>query len=653
MVLNMKATKKFLDFLDHTEFEIRLIKKDSKTGESIVLSKHGNKADIISYLEDYSGEYNCYVGLNERTHKGTKNKDVIALSNIGIDIDAGANHKDKPATDEELSAALEVAYKIAEGIERNTGAKPFMTASGNGYQLVYSLPKLTLEEDREVVNTKINNFIEVIKQKYDNNIVTIDKTGDLARVFRIPGTINLKGDKEVKILEENPRIENNTLLQAILSQETVKTDVVGKIDFDLTPYWETDPKAKQLFDGNIEGFESRSEAESSLVFRLVQMGLTKEQVFKVMASSKTAKWNEVSMKYRETTYNKAVASITQPKELKEAPINDYRVQKIETWQFGDFQKLKKDKDYLIEGVAYRKTANMFFSPPAQYKSLLCLDMALCLANGKDWLGNHTKKKRRVLYCDKENNDQIIRSRLLALHKGHNLNKKKFPLHILRRNGDLLNSDFVAALDSYIKENKIEIVFFDTLHRFADYDENKSDDLNRLYTMVFQPLIEKYGISIFFLHHTKKDGGYRGSGDFLGMVDTAWSVRREGKTSKFVIVNEKSRSGEIENISGEIEFCKDTTGEDLEYIKILRLNETKEKEDHTSKLKVVTNLLKDYIKHGVEYKRKDFLDFIELANLGFVTTEDSITKLVTRALKFLVDNDYLDKTEKGVYTRLLK
>jgi len=337
-------------------------------------------------------------------------------------------------------------------------------------------------------------------------------------------------------------------------------------------------------------------------------------------------------------------------EEEKVEVGDYRCKKIEAWTFNDFKDLKKDKNFLIHDVLYPKTVNMVYSPPAQFKSLMCLDMALCLSNKLNWLGNEVKERRKVLYCDKENNDQLIRERLLGLHKGHGLTRGDFPLHILRRNGDLLNKEFVDSLHEFVKENEIEVIFFDTLHRFADYDENKSDDLNRIYTFVFQPLIEKFGVSIVFLHHTKKDGGYRGSGDFLGMVDTAWSVRREGKSNKFNIVNEKSRSGEIANITGEIDFVMD--GDDLDYVKILRLNEKKETEIKINKLKAVTNFIKDICKEGKVMRRKDIIDAFELAELGFITSEDSLVKLVSRSLKWLVDNNYLIKEGRGDYTKVL-
>lgn len=308
------------------------------------------------------------------------------------------------------------------------------------------------------------------------------------------------------------------------------------------------------------------------------------------------------------------------------------------WTYKDFEQLKKDENFLVQDVIYPKTVTMLYSPPAEFKSILCLLMAMSVATGKDWLKFKTQQCP-VLYCDKENNDQIIKDRLMGLFKGENYENSEFPLYILRRNGDLLNEKFIEKLKKTVKEKEIKLIFFDTLHRFADYDENVSDDINRLYTFVFQPLVEEYGVSIVFLHHTKKDGGYRGSGDFLGMVDTAYGVYRERngekRTGKFRIVNEKSRGGEIETILGEIDF-----GED--YIKILRLNAEVEDEQAISKLKELTLKVRSAIKSGEYLKKKDIEDRLTMDGYEF-----SVATL-KRSLKWLVQCGYILRTEKGEY-----
>jgi len=309
------------------------------------------------------------------------------------------------------------------------------------------------------------------------------------------------------------------------------------------------------------------------------------------------------------------------------------------WMYEDFEKLQKDTNFFIQDVIYPKTITMLYSPPGQFKSLLALHLAMCVSTGKKWL-NFDTQKYPVLYCDKENNDQLLKERLTGLYQGHDYNRKKFPLYLLRRNGDLLNKKFVMKLMDAIQEKGIKLVIFDTLHRFADYDENSSNDINRLYTEVFQPLVEGFGVSIIFLHHTKKDGGYRGSGDFLGMVDTAYAVYREGKTNKFRIMNEKCRAGEIDELKGEIDFGDG-------YIKFLRLNEGQEKEDKISLLKATTEKIKFYLQPGKFLKRKDILSFMEMDEFEFGST-----KTVDRSLKWLYENKYIDKNEKGEYSKIL-
>lgn len=305
---------------------------------------------------------------------------------------------------------------------------------------------------------------------------------------------------------------------------------------------------------------------------------------------------------------------------------------LELWNYKMFKELKKDTNFLVDQIIYPKTVTMIYSPPGEFKSILALYMGMCIASGKPWLGFETKVNS-VLYCDKENNDQIIKERLQKMFRGQKFDDEDFPLFILRRNGDLLDNKFIKKLKVAIETNNIKIIFLDTMHRFADYDENRSDDINRLYSYVFQPLVEEFGVSIVFLHHTKKDGGYRGSGDFLGMVDTAYSICRQRsnmkKDNRFRMVNEKCRSGEIEEVRGEIDFDED-------FMKILRLDVSNEEEKDLGVLKRTTVKVRQVVRDGEELKRGEIMDRLELED--FSTT----LKTVSRSLKWLVDNRYFNK-----------
>lgn len=314
---------------------------------------------------------------------------------------------------------------------------------------------------------------------------------------------------------------------------------------------------------------------------------------------------------------------------------------LKTYEY--YKKLKKNKNYIVEDFLFPGSINMIYSPPAEFKSLLIQNMCMSISNGKDWLGFKTKKMP-VLYLDGENADRIIKERLEMQHKGMKLRRNKFPFFILK-GGELITQKkqvhigFMAALEAAIEENKIKVLVFDTLHRFAFYDENKSDDINLLYTKVFQPLVQTFGVSIVFLHHSKKDGGYRGSGDFLGSVDVSYRVSRKKGTNSFTIINEKCRSGEIANINGEIEF-----GED--YIRFHRRDEQQEEEKRINKLKEVTNKIYEAVEFGTEVKRKEIVEILEMQKFKY-----GDIKTITRSLKFLCDIGKFSKTERGVYQKI--
>jgi putative DNA primase/helicase len=65
-----------------------------------------------------------------------------------------------------------------------------------------------------------------------------------------------------------------------------------------------DGRLNGLFNGDIEGYASRSEAEFALVIRLISYGFSDEQINRIMKDSRIGKWNE-SEQYAEYTLRKA------------------------------------------------------------------------------------------------------------------------------------------------------------------------------------------------------------------------------------------------------------------------------------------------------------------------------------------------------------
>lgn len=311
-----------------------------------------------------------------------------------------------------------------------------------------------------------------------------------------------------------------------------------------------------------------------------------------------------------------------------------------------FTNLKKDKRYIIDQMLYPGTINMLYSKPGEFKSLLTLDAAISITNKKDFLGFKTKKYP-VMYLDHENNEQIIKERLLMLCNGKKIKRKNFPLLFLVREGDLDSSSFVENLKKEIIKNKVKLLIFDTLHRFAQYEENRADDINRLYTKIFIPIVEECDCAILFLHHATKQGEYRGSGDLLGMVDVGWSLKKWKDDKGFTIENIKSRSREIMKIHGQVE-----RNDEMLSTVITRLGDSVEKNINQSKSKklnsAMSKIMKLFTIPGMEQKKTFIIDNFEFKYKG-----EYSEATIRRGLDQLVGLDFLNSDKKGKFTRTNK
>ncbi len=315
--------------------------------------------------------------------------------------------------------------------------------------------------------------------------------------------------------------------------------------------------------------------------------------------------------------------------------------------------LKPNKDFIVDQFIYPQNLIMLFSPPKNYKSLLALKLCMDIANGKKFFGLKTKKSN-VLYCDRENNENLIHQRLHALRKANpkEYSRKKFPLHFLIRQGDLESELWVQQLIDTVKEYNIKMVVFDTMKRYStNFDENNANDINRIYTGVYQPLIDECNCSILFLHHTNKRGEFRGSGDFLGMVDSAYSIEKmNNKNNDFKISCLAARGGEIDQIQGSVDLEQDSHKQ-LTFFKFIQKSkeeiEEKSSEDWLMKKRacdVIMGLFK--IKNLQRIKRSVMWYDISMQK------KDEIKEITfKRALDHLVFKEILRRDGQGWYTKI--
>jgi len=140
-------------------------------------------------------------------------------------------------------------------------------------------------------------------------------------------------------------------------------------------------------------------------------------------------------------------------------------------------------EFLIESHFSRGSTCCVFGPSGAGKSFFCLDMALSLATGQDFLDKYKTTECKVLYINSEGSPNL-RGRIAAWKQKADLS---FPLNNICFSVVSHNLQDRAELDQLIKLataklGKIDCVFVDTLSRnFGDGDTDKNCDMQKYLT----------------------------------------------------------------------------------------------------------------------------------------------------------------------------
>jgi len=287
-----------------------------------------------------------------------------------IDVDARAKGKEthaRPASNEELQAALEIAQKLKKYIENEYAAVGFIAYSGNGFHLLFPLPFTPLEGEayREEINEKLKQFTKNISAK---NNVTVDTLDYTRRVTTLIGSYNLK-------LPENPietrlflelgsdiqnrkeviaraRAQNSKLLKAILENEltpktTAQISNTTKPHPKLDTLLKMDLKLNDMFNGDFQkhtGDNDRSDAEMSIVCSLIGYGFSDQEIEEAMLSCHIGEWQEKNDSYHTRTITQAHKWISEQK-AKEPTKEETKIIKIYTSGCDEQGKPKGKDEY--------------------------------------------------------------------------------------------------------------------------------------------------------------------------------------------------------------------------------------------------------------------------------------------------------------------
>jgi RecA-family ATPase len=197
--------------------------------------------------------------------------------------------------------------------------------------------------------------------------------------------------------------------------------------------------------------------------------------------------------------------------------------------------------YIISGgILPAKSRGVLFGPPKLGKSLLLNQVALSVANGKDWMGFPTVQSR-MLYCNWEVRHDEWQDRLRKCSFKSQLPMNSNIQLVSDMRGLMLNlKPGQIELENDVALKRPQLIILDPYYKCLT--KSTSDDDVVLESLHFLDyLIEQYSVSILIVHHTRKgivfNGGIvdlgaqemRGSYQIAMWVDSIISFSQAGST----------------------------------------------------------------------------------------------------------------------------
>lgn len=211
-------------------------------------------------------------------------------------------------------------------------------------------------------------------------------------------------------------------------------------------------------------------------------------------------------------------------------------------------------DYVISDLITNSSLNVFYGEAGSKKTYSALSMAVCVANGKEWLGFKTKKSP-VLIIDEESGEKRLSRRINETMKGMDCESTGQLYFISLAGFKLDNKDDVRTIESEINKLGAKLVIFDALADIMDGDENAKKDVQPVMNNL-RKIADNTDSSIILIHHANKGGGYRGSTAIKASSDLMVQVSSDLDDSVISFKTEKNRDGTFISWSAEASWEDD-------------------------------------------------------------------------------------------------
>jgi hypothetical protein len=213
--------------------------------------------------------------------------------------------------------------------------------------------------------------------------------------------------------------------------------------------------------------------------------------------------------------------------------------------FSDAARPLPRMNWVVDSIGADGHVVGLFGAPGSGKTYVLMDMAVCIAMAKPWLGRSTQS-RRILWIDEDIGRNTTLRRMGEVQRGHNA-PLDLPINMLSLAGvNITTPQGLNDLSRLVgmhktNENTGPVVFIDTLSDVCAGVKIVSPDDLIGPLRALRTIAEHHNSLVCFIHHANKQGQYLGATTISGKADLLMGVaKRSGSDSIVEFTTTKAR-----------------------------------------------------------------------------------------------------------------
>ena len=213
-------------------------------------------------------------------------------------------------------------------------------------------------------------------------------------------------------------------------------------------------------------------------------------------------------------------------------------------------------NWVIEGLFSEGSVSIVFGEPGAKKTYAMLDACVCVALGKPWLG-HEVRQGRVLFIDEESGPGRFARRIRQAINGHQGTEDTPMEYLTLESFELGKKADVDLIITEINQRNVDLVVIDALVDVTlGADENSSQEMGPMMSSL-KTMGKKTGAAFVVVHHSNKNGRYRGSSALKGAVDLLLKVNSEKQNPLIKFETIKARDTEAVDFAARANFSEES------------------------------------------------------------------------------------------------